>query len=253
VTRASIAFDQVADSYDATRGGLERGRVIGAALHRLLPDGPLLEVGIGTGLVGAALAELGRPVVGVDLSVPMLVRAAARLPGRVAVGDSQRLPVGTGAVGGAYLVHVLHLVGDLGATLDEVHRVLRPGGLLAATTRPGEDQDSNDVWDLVMTLYRSFPHAGRRPDQEHAVVAAAREHGFVPERRLEIRRPGVRSAPREVADGIEARLWSWMWSIPDEEWLPVAAPIVARIRALPDQDRPRGGEEVSPVLTFRRD
>lgn len=249
----SIVFDHIAETYDATRGGMERGREIGGALHRVLPDGPLLEVGIGTGLVAAALTELGRRVVGVDLSLPMLTRAAARLPGRVAVGDAERLPVATGAVGGAYLVHVLHLVGDLGATLDELRRVLRPGGLLAATVRPdGDDPDATDVWDLVMLLYRSFPHANRRPDQADVVAAAAGEHGFELVERLEIQRSGVRSAPREVADGIEARSWSWMWPIPDEEWQSVAGPIVAAMRALPDQERPRSTGEVSPVLALRR-
>ena len=82
----SIAFDRIAGSYDATRGGMERGRSVGAVLAELLPaDGPLREVGVGTGLVAAGLAERGRAPVGVDLSRPMLAVAATRLPGRLAV------------------------------------------------------------------------------------------------------------------------------------------------------------------------
>lgn len=253
MTGDSIVFDHIAETYDETRGGMERGRQIGAALNGMLPPGPLLEVGVGTGLVAAALTELGRSVAGVDLSVPMLARAAARMPGRVAVGDAQRLPVATGAVAGAYLVHVLHLVGDVGATLSELHRVLRPGGLLAVTVRPDDDApEDDDVWELVMRLYRAFPYAARRQDRAGVVVAAAGEHGFELADRLEIRRPGVRSAPRDVADGLEARSWSWTWRIPDEEWERVAGPIVARMRELPDQDRARSSDEVSPVLLLRR-
>ena len=97
----SIAFDRMAEDYDRTRGGMERGRSIAPLLHDILPPGPLLEVGVGTGLVAAGLTELGRQVVGVDLSVPMLRKAAARVPGRVAVGDATGLPAGAGGVGGA--------------------------------------------------------------------------------------------------------------------------------------------------------
>ena len=86
----SIVFDRIADSYDDTRGGMERGRTVAAALHRMLPPGgPLLEVGVGTGLVAAALTELGRSPVGVDLSRPMLARARTRVPGRLALGDAE--------------------------------------------------------------------------------------------------------------------------------------------------------------------
>jgi ubiquinone/menaquinone biosynthesis C-methylase UbiE len=58
----SIAFDAVAKSYDATRGGMERGRRMAATLTELLPaDGPLLEIGVGTGLVAASLAQPAPP------------------------------------------------------------------------------------------------------------------------------------------------------------------------------------------------
>ncbi|GGC47506.1 hypothetical protein GCM10011504_27420 [Siccirubricoccus deserti] len=57
------------------------------AVERLLPEvaggaaklGPVLDLGCGTGLVGAALSDLiGGPLVGVDLSRPMLEQAAAK-------------------------------------------------------------------------------------------------------------------------------------------------------------------------------
>lgn len=248
----SIVFDRIADSYDATRGGLERGRAVAPVLDELLPAGPLLEVGVGTGLVAAALAERGRAVVGVDLSVPMLARAAARVPGRVAVGDAHRLPVGTAALDGAYLVHVLHLVGDMGATLAELRRVLRPGGTLVATVRPDLPAQRDDLVDLMNELHAAFA-LGDRPDREDAVSAAAGAHGFTPVDRRTITRPGVQATPREVADGVRARSWSWMWAIPaDDAWHRIADPVVERLRALPDQDRPRGGAATSPVLAFRR-
>lgn len=249
----SIAFDRMAEDYDRTRGGMERGRSIAPLLHDILPPGPLLEVGVGTGLVAAGLTELGRQVVGVDLSVPMLRKAAARVPGRVAVGDATVLPAGDGVVGGAYLVHVLHLVGDQARTLAELHRVLRPGGVLAATVmRDEDDVPVDDVWPLVMELYEAFPDNRRRPDRESAVVALAERAGFTVADRTQLRREGVRSTPREVADGLDRKLWSWTWRIPDDDWAPVAGPLVARIRELPDQDVARRSDEVTRVLVLRR-
>jgi SAM-dependent methyltransferase len=232
----SIPFDRIADSYDETRGGLERGRAAAAALHRLLPPaGPLLEVGVGTGLVAAGLTELGRHPVGVDLSRPMLDRAAARIPGRVAVGDAERLPVRTGSVAGAYLVHVLHLVGDIPRTLAEVLRVLRPDGRMVTTVFPDGPFDDD--------LYREFRavreqlEAERRPDDEDSIVGHARAAGLVPVDRQEL--PSQGSTPRDAADRLEARSLSWMWSVDDDAWSRHVPPALARLRALPGQDRPR--------------
>jgi ubiquinone/menaquinone biosynthesis C-methylase UbiE len=130
----SVPFDRVAATYDATRGGMERGRRLAGVLAGLLPSqGTLLEIGVGTGAVSAGLAELGRDIVGVDLSRPMLAVARERLPGRVAAADALRLPVRTGSVAGACLIHVLHLVAEIPATLAEAARVLRRSGALVAT------------------------------------------------------------------------------------------------------------------------
>jgi SAM-dependent methyltransferase len=236
--RESIPFDRVADSYDETRGGMERGRAAAVALERLLPpDGPLLEVGVGTGLVAAALTELGRRPVGVDLSRPMLQRAAGRVPGRLALGDAQRLPVRTGSVAGAYLVHVLHLVGDISRTLAELVRVLRPDGRLVTTVYPDGPLDHD--------LHREFAAARdrmaaeQRHDNEELVVELARDVGLVPVDRIALPSPGA--TPRVAADRLEARSLSWMWSVDDDTWSRQMPLTLARLRALPDQDRPRPG------------
>lgn len=252
MTGGAVPFDRVADSYDETRGGTERGREVAGVLVGLLPSGgPLLEVGVGTGVVAAALAELGRTVVGVDLSLPMLARAAARTPGRVLAGDARRLPVSTGAVAGAYLVHVLHVVGDVDATLAELVRVLRPGGTLAVTARPLPGPPSADVHRILDELQGRFGVA-ERPDREDLVVAAAARVGLhLVERRSTVR-DYLRLTPRVVAERIEDRSWSWMWSVADRDaWRSAAGSVLAELRALPDQDRERPGAEATPVLAFR--
>lgn len=243
----SVRFDRIADSYDDTRGGVRRGREVAAVLARLLPaDGPVLEVGVGTGLIAAGLAELGRPPLGVDLSLPMLARAAARIPGRIAAGDALALPVADGVLAGAYLIHVLHLVADVPATLAELRRVLRPGGTVVATAVPGLPTPG-DVHEEMDRIRAELGAPGRVVD-DALVVRHAAEAGLELVGRAATTSIGI--TPRRAADLLEARSLSWTWPVQDALWAERVPPVMARIRALPDQDveRPSPGPV---VLAFR--
>lgn len=242
----SVPFDRVAATYDATRGGMERGRRLAVVIAGLLPArGPLLEVGVGTGTVSAGLAELGRDMVGVDLSLPMLAVARERLPGRIAAADALRLPVRTGSVAGACLVHVLHLVADVPQTLAEVARVLRPGGTLVATGLSGEP-GQGDLAEEFGGMQERLGNT-RRDDDPDLIIRLAADAGFdLVDRREEPARP---MSPRAAADMTEARSMAWTWSIDAETWAAVVEPALARVRALPDQDRPRPGRGPT-LLTF---
>jgi ubiquinone/menaquinone biosynthesis C-methylase UbiE len=243
----SIAFDRVAGSYDASRGGMERGRRLAETLAELLPEsGPLLEVGVGTGAVSAGLAELGRDMLGVDLSLPMLAVARERLPGRVVAADALHLPVRSGSLAGVCLIHVLHLVADIPATLAEAARVVRPGGALVATGFPPEPVEG----DLFEELDRMFDRIGvvRRDDDPDRIVRLGADAGFELVARRE--EPGLPVTPRIATDLIESRSTSWTWSVDDETWEREVEPTLARVRALPDQDRVRPGPGPT-VLAFR--
>jgi ubiquinone/menaquinone biosynthesis C-methylase UbiE len=127
--RSSLSFERIAGRYDATRGGEQRGRRTAASLAPLLdPICPVVEVGIGTGVVALGLRELGFTVVGVDLSPAMAQRVRRRLGPVVAVADAAQLPVADAAIQQAVSVWLLHLVADRAAVLAEVARALRPGG-----------------------------------------------------------------------------------------------------------------------------
>jgi ubiquinone/menaquinone biosynthesis C-methylase UbiE len=55
-------FDRVASRYDEARGGEQRGSAIAEELEPHLPantDAPILEVGVGTEVVAAALRRRG--------------------------------------------------------------------------------------------------------------------------------------------------------------------------------------------------
>jgi SAM-dependent methyltransferase len=111
----------------------------------LAGDGPVLELGCGTGRISLPLVRAGVKVVGVDRSAPMLDRARHRLA-RLASsrthrathsldlirGDIRRLPFARGAFNTVIapygILQSLLADRDLTATLDAVARVLEPGG-----------------------------------------------------------------------------------------------------------------------------
>lgn len=253
--KRSLAFDRVADSYDATRGGVDRGRVVAGALAPLLPTGRVLEIGVGTGVVAAALRAAGRDVVGIDLSRPMLEHAAGRLGPRVAQADAQALPIRNGAVAAAYLVWVLHLVADVGLVLADVARVVRPGGQCLVVPSnsgrdPGTDAES-DVEALLDQMFRELQPAGRA-DAVHRVRDAAASTSLRYARRAEFAVGPIPLSPQEVAQRIVERSYSVLWEIPDEVWVEVVRPLLARLRSLPEPDRPRRTGNRYDVLVFDR-
>lgn len=63
-----------ADRYDEWHKGLMDDEGSVAALYDLAGDGPVLELGVGTGRVAVPLAERGVEVVGVDISSEMLAK-----------------------------------------------------------------------------------------------------------------------------------------------------------------------------------
>jgi SAM-dependent methyltransferase len=114
----------------ADRAGLRRARsrVAGGA------RGDTLEIGIGTGSNLASYPD-GAAVRGVDVSAAALVVAAERAErdGRdVALfeGDAAALPFPDGSFDTVVATFVLCSVGDVGGSLREARRVLRPGGTI---------------------------------------------------------------------------------------------------------------------------
>jgi SAM-dependent methyltransferase len=244
-----MPFDRVADRYDETRGGEERGRRTADDLAPWLMPGSVLEIGVGTGLVALPLLERGYAVAGVDLSPAMLVRARARIGQRVARADALALPIASGSVDNVVFVAALHAIGDTPGALAEGARVLRRGGrLLAAHGVPFRVDNDMEAATAGLAALREA-----RFDTPDAVGVAAAAAGLRPVAdRLTATWNKRGESPNEAANGIEQRLWSFLWDIDDATWDSVVAPTVERLRSLPDPDRPRPDTGRTRLAVFER-
>jgi SAM-dependent methyltransferase len=96
-------------------------------------EGRVLDLCCGFGRHTLALAEAGLDVVGVDLSMDLLRGAPEALAGRLIRGDATRVPLADAAFDGlVVLFSSFGYFGDEGdgRMLDEVARLVRPGGRL---------------------------------------------------------------------------------------------------------------------------
>jgi demethylmenaquinone methyltransferase/2-methoxy-6-polyprenyl-1,4-benzoquinol methylase len=94
----------------------------------------ILDVATGTGLVARQLrARSTAEVVGVDLTEEMVRRARARMPDAgLVIGRAEQLPFEEATFDALTFTYLLRYVRDPSATVRELARVVRPGGVVAA-------------------------------------------------------------------------------------------------------------------------
>ncbi|WP_428349434.1 class I SAM-dependent methyltransferase [Mycolicibacterium sp.] len=96
----------------------------------------IVDVGCGTGILAARIAEEVRPeeIYGVDFSEGMLTQARNRSADvRWLTGPAEQLPFGDGSLDAALTTSAFHFFNQR-AALREFHRVLAPGGIAAVAT-----------------------------------------------------------------------------------------------------------------------
>ena len=129
-------FDDVARRYDITNDVLALGQtrlwrraVVNAV--RPEPGERILDLAAGTGTSSAPFARAGAFVVPCDFSMGMLAVGLQRHPGLPFVaGDALRLPFADGAFDAVTISFGLRNTADPSAALEEMRRVVRPGGRL---------------------------------------------------------------------------------------------------------------------------
>lgn len=254
IVDASIRFDRIADTYDDTRGGEERGIRFATAMMPLLdPDAPLLEVGVGTGTVAQAFAAFGFRVIGVDLSEPMLRHARARIGPTVVAGDAAMLPVRSGSFRQTVSTWVLHLVADVPAVLNEVARVLTPGGRYLVI--PGRMRPTDDPIGRVKAMMAealAADRARRARVEPEALRESAPTAGLEVVDVIDLESYEVGVSADEEARRLEERSYSGLWDIDAETWARVVEPAIAALRALPEDQRHATHQVVDSCIVLEK-
>lgn len=248
---SQLCFDRIAERYDETRGGVERGaRTAGDLWAHLRTDRRVLELGIGTGVVALGMQRIGFPVYGVDLSMEMLARARARIGPFVTAGDAARLPIGDASFEQAYSVYVMHLVAEPEAVMAEIARILTPGGHyvdVRGTVHRTEDVISETMRPMIEEIAAGAWGAAAEPE---GLVELAVRAGF---RLVEARdgRPSVwLDTPARAASMIEDRVWSFLWNVDEGSWEKVVQPTIDALRAMPPDPVERRAAD--RILAFAR-
>ena len=170
------SYDRLASEYSARIFHELEGKPLDRALLEELAarvKGLVCDLDCGPGRVARYLHEHGAEVCGVDLSPGMVAEARRLNPGlQFEVGDMRSLAFEDGSLGGVVAMYsLIHLdPAELGAAVAEIHRVLRPGGLLLAGFHRGKEvRHVEELWGQVVQLDFHF----FEPEQIGAELVAA--------------------------------------------------------------------------------
>lgn len=165
-----------------------------------------LDLGTGPGTIAGVLAPLVGGVVGTDVSPEMLDLFETRTPGaRSVLADAHRLPFKEGSFTLVTCGSVFHHLEDPASAVDEVARVLRPGGRfllidMAGPENPGRREARDEV------------ERARDPSHVH-ILAPSQVHAFLEAAGFEIK-----AEERQVEDKH------------DEDWARIAGADVEKVR-----------------------
>jgi SAM-dependent methyltransferase len=134
----------------------------------------VLDVGCGTGLTLVLAAARGAVPSGLDVTPELLAIARERLPGAdLAEGDMEALPFADATFDAVLGVNAFQFAGDPVRALAEAARVVRPGGIVAASLFAAPERSQSTV--VHEALSALVPPAR---EEEHAPYALSGPNGL---------------------------------------------------------------------------
>ena len=167
-----------------------RRRELALEMLRSEPPGKVLDIGCGPGVLVRDLLEIGHEVWGVDVAPEMIAQCLSSFGGEnrahFATGKVENLDFTAAAFDAITCLGVVEYLDDDEAALRELHRVLKPGGLVVITCphywAPWRRWDAL-YWSLVQPVrsllgrepYSKIVH---REYREPAYRELLENHGF---------------------------------------------------------------------------
>lgn len=205
-----VNFDRIAHRYDQTRTlpSPQMEAILEPLVGALSSYERVLEVGVGTGRFAIPLQRRGIPLVGVDISSRMVARGREKGLRNVLFADAMNLPFRDRSFEAALSVHVLHLLPDWRAALEEIGRVIRDRYYAVATRWEKGPTPFRVYWDHLREAGYERPRRGvfERDLPEH----------LPPQGRTLI---GTFSEEERTSDLVEIlanRVYSGQWETPEQ-------------------------------------
>jgi len=131
-------FDRVAGQWDELRASFfsEAVREKAFAVAKVQPGKLAADIGAGTGFITEGLIQKGLKVIAVDPSPAMLAQLRKKFADRAVdcrLGEAESLPIPDGAVDYVFANMCLHHVEVPAKAIQEMTRILKPGGKLVIT------------------------------------------------------------------------------------------------------------------------
>ena len=177
-SRRARSFGSVADLYSEARPGYPLAAIAWALEHA--PGRDVLDLAAGTGKLTEVIAATGAHVTAVEPLEEMRRELARTVPAATLLsGSAEQIPLADGAVDAVLVGQAFHWF-DQPRALDEMARVLRPGGVVGLIWNL---RDESEEWaQRVTELLDSADVVSSGVEREADVLVAHRRFGSVEHR-----------------------------------------------------------------------
>ncbi|NMG09561.1 class I SAM-dependent methyltransferase [Brasilonema sp. UFV-L1] len=222
-------YDNIAQIYDRTRWLTESvAEEVADFILKLVcatPETSFLEPGVGTGLNVLPFVKRGYSVTGIDISSEMLAQFRQKFnetPQNLKLihADASHLPFLDNSFDVVLTVHMLHFVSDWRAFLDDINRVLKPGGfyLNCQWITPPARKEFEDYFRAILAKYEGGKQESKRINaiiqeidvEEYFYGRGVKSNYFIAKEWT------VKNTVRELLSFLKSRAYGLCWQVPDE-------------------------------------